>query len=99
MITYESNLNIVSQYSAELRVQSFRDFPVTGRRKKLSAKAQSRHRPRSASRLPANNMRFQEYKAPDVKVITVEPHKLICQSPNDPMEERDNGQYGDWSIG
>ena len=40
----------------------------------------------------------QEYRAPIAKVITIEPQNLVCQSPNgnEPMEERDNGQYGDW---
>ena len=41
----------------------------------------------------------QEYRTPIAKVITIEPQNLVCQSPNgnDPMEEIDNGQYGDWS--
>ena len=46
-----------------------------------------------------NEMNYkQEYGTPIAMVITVEPQIFICQSPdgNDPMEERDNGQFGEW---
>lgn len=44
------------------------------------------------------NNEKKEYLAPMVKTIWIAPQNIICLSGdgNDPMEERDNGQYGDW---
>ena len=46
------------------------------------------------------NNEKKEYLAPMVKTILINPQNIICLSGdgngNDPMEERDNGQYGDW---
>ena len=38
----------------------------------------------------------QLYVSPRVKTIEFNAHGIICQSGNEPMEERDNGQYGEW---
>lgn len=43
-------------------------------------------------------MKIEEvvYAAPTAKIVEISVRGIICQSGNEPMEERDNGQYGEW---